>query len=160
MVLYLIKEITGSVRWTSLRDKAGEGHAVQNLGQKVVLNEASLAKEGSLHNVRIRVTVTIPRRWECRKLIHMDIRWNEKQVLWSDPFLERDCKTSKTNHSKGFEINILSCWNSGCKIGNKSRYKWLHANEFNCLHAYSCVHVGREDKTVHLSLSRSAFPGE
>lgn len=77
-VLYLIKEITGSVRWTSLRDKAGEGHAVQNLGQKVVLNEAPLAKEGSLHNVRVRWTVSPPRRWERRNLLHMDVRWKEK----------------------------------------------------------------------------------
>lgn len=76
----LIEEVTGSVRRSSLRDKAGEGHAVQNLGQKVVLNEASLAKEGSLQNVRIRMTVRSPCRWERCNLLHMDIRWNEKQA--------------------------------------------------------------------------------
>lgn len=67
MELYLIKEITSSVRRTSLRDKASEGHAIQDLGQKVILNEASLAQEGSLDNVRIRA-VTTPHRWEQRNL--------------------------------------------------------------------------------------------
>lgn len=119
-VLYLIKEITGSVRWTSLWDKAGEGHAVQNLGQKVVLNEASLTKEGSLHNVRIRWTVRLQQRWEHCNLLHMDVRWNEKQATWQEQFLERDCKTYKrTNLSKKLEVNVFCCWNSGCKMGNK-----------------------------------------
>lgn len=58
MVQYLIKEIAGSVRRTSFWDKASEGHAIQNLGQKIILNEASLAQEGSLDNVRIRAVTT------------------------------------------------------------------------------------------------------
>lgn len=58
MELYLIKEITGSVRRTSLRDKASEGHAIQDLGQKIILNEASLAQEGSLDSDRIRAVTT------------------------------------------------------------------------------------------------------
>lgn len=45
---YLIKEITGSVRWPPFRHEASEGHAIQNLGQEVILNQASLAQEGSL----------------------------------------------------------------------------------------------------------------
>lgn len=85
-VLYLIKEITGSVRRTSLRDEAGEGHAVQNLGQKVVLNEASLAEEGSLRNARIRMKVRAPHRWERRNLVHMD---KKQQHAMEDAFRRR-----------------------------------------------------------------------
>lgn len=51
---YLVKQIAGSVRGTSLRDKASKGHAVQDLGQKVVLKEASLTQEGSLRNFKIK----------------------------------------------------------------------------------------------------------
>lgn len=70
-VRYLIKEIAGSVRRTSLWDEASEGHAIQNLGQEIILNEASLAQEGSLDNVRIRA-VTIPHCLEQCNLVHMD----------------------------------------------------------------------------------------
>lgn len=79
MVQYLIKEIAGSVRRTSLRDKASEGHAIQNLGQKIIFNEASLAQEGSLENVRIR-GVTIPHIWEKCSHVHIDILQTEKQA--------------------------------------------------------------------------------
>lgn len=79
MVLYLIKEIAGSVRRTSLRDKASEGHAIQNLGQKIILDEASLAQEGSLENVRNR-SVTTPHRWEQCNPGHMEMLQTEKQA--------------------------------------------------------------------------------
>lgn len=78
MVQYLIKEIAGSVRRTSLWDEASEGHAIQNLGQKIILNEASLAQEGSLENVRIR-SVTIPYRWEQCNIVHMYLLQTERQ---------------------------------------------------------------------------------
>lgn len=122
MVRYLVKEITGSVRWTSLRDKASEGHAIQNLGQKVVLDEASLAQEGSLDNVRIGA-VRSPHRLEQRNLIHMDIPWNEKQAMRSQTvFRIRLQDLQKTHLSEGPEINIFYCLKrwiscSACKKG-------------------------------------------
>lgn len=87
MLQYLIKEIAGSVRRTPLWDEASEGHAIQNLGQKIILDEAPLAQEGSLDNVRIRA-VTTPHRWEQCNLVHMDILHNEKQAERPQPFLE------------------------------------------------------------------------
>lgn len=84
MVHYLIKEITGSVRRTSLWDKASEGHAIQNLGQEIILNEASLAKEGSLDNIRIKDNVIFI--WAYFGI----------ENKWPQPFLKQDSKSSKT----------------------------------------------------------------
>lgn len=85
---YHIKEITGPVRWTPLWDEASEGHTVQNLGQEVILNEASLAQEGSLYKVRGYREVRIRKDFVTAKtqrfviFTHCCQSWRKKKPLF------------------------------------------------------------------------------